>query len=146
MENLKFASRIFLLTSVLFFSQVCFGQFDLNKKLPADPKVKIGKLPNGLKYYIVKNDKPENKVQLRLVVNAGSVLEDPDQQGLAHMMEHMSFNGSTHFKRNELVDYLQSIGVQFGADLNAYTSFDETVIYFLFLLMILLRWIKALQF
>ena len=119
--------RILLLSSVLFIGQVSFGQLDLNKKLPLDPKVKMGKLPNGLKYYIVKNDKPENKVQLRLVVNAGSVLEDPDQQGLAHMMEHMNFNGSTHFKRNELVDYLQSIGVQFGADLNAYTSFDETV-------------------
>ena len=119
--------RLFLLSSVLFISQVCFSQFDLNKKLPVDTKVKIGKLPNGLTYYIVKNGKPEHKVQLRLVVNAGSVLEYPDQQGLAHMMEHMNFNGSTHFKRNELVDYLQSIGVEFGADLNAYTSFDETV-------------------
>jgi len=127
MKNRMLSLRILLLSSVLFIGQVSFGQLDLNKKLPLDPKVKMGKLPNGLKYYIVKNDKPENKVQLRLVVNAGSVLEDPDQQGLAHMMEHMNFNGSTHFKRNELVDYLQSIGVQFGADLNAYTSFDETV-------------------
>jgi zinc protease len=127
MKNLMLPLRIFLLSSALFIGQVCFGQFDLNKKLPVDPKVKMGKLPNGLRYYIVKNEKPEKKVQLRLVVNAGSVLEDPDQQGLAHMMEHMNFNGSTHFKRNELVDYLQSIGVQFGADLNAYTGFDETV-------------------
>ena len=87
----------------------------------------MGKLPNGLTYYIKKNTKPEKKVQLRLVVNTGSVLEQTDQQGLAHMMEHMNFNGSKHFPKNELVDYLQSIGVQFGADLNAYTSFDETV-------------------
>ncbi len=116
-----------LLPVTLFFGEACFSQFDLNKKLPVDPKVKIGKLPNGLTYYIRKNVKPEKKVQLRLVVNAGSVLEQPDQQGLAHMMEHMNFNGSKHFKRNELINYLQSIGVQFGADLNAYTGFDETV-------------------
>ena len=127
MKNVMFACRFLLFSSFLFISNAGFSQFDLNKKLPVDSKVKIGKLPNGLTYYIVKNEKPEHKVQLRLVVNAGSVLEDPDQQGLAHMMEHMNFNGSTHFKRNELVDYLQSIGVQFGADLNAYTSFDETV-------------------
>ncbi len=127
MKNVMFACRFLLFSSFLFMNHAGFSQFDLNKKLPTDPKVKMGKLPNGLRYYIVKNNKPENKVQLRLVVNAGSVLEDPDQQGLAHMMEHMNFNGSTHFKRNELVDYLQSIGVQFGADLNAYTSFDETV-------------------
>ncbi len=104
-----------------------YGQFDPSTKLPVDPEVKIGKLSNGLTYYIRKNAKPEKKVQLRLVVNAGSVLEDADQLGLAHMMEHMNFNGSAHFPKNELVSYLQSIGVQFGADLNAYTSFDETV-------------------
>lgn len=104
-----------------------FGQFDPSSRLPLDPDVKVGKLPNGLTYYIRKNAKPEKKVQLRLVVNAGSVLEDADQQGLAHMLEHMNFNGSAHFPKNELVNYLQSIGVKFGADLNAYTSFDETV-------------------
>ncbi len=111
----------------LLLQSPAFSQFNLNDKLPVDPNVKIGKLPNGLIYYIRKNAKPEKKVQLRLVVNTGSVLEDPDQQGLAHMMEHMNFNGSTHFPKNELVSYLQSIGVQFGADLNAYTGFDETV-------------------
>nr|WP_308936691.1 insulinase family protein [Duganella radicis] len=78
-------------------------------------------------YYIQSNGRPEKKLELRLVVKAGSILEDEDQQGLAHFTEHMAFNGSTHFKRNELVSYLQSIGVKFGADLNAYTSFDETV-------------------
>ena len=104
-----------------------YSQFDLTSKLTVDPNVKIGKLSNGLTYYIRKNVKPEKKVQLRLAINAGSILEDADQQGLAHMMEHMNFNGSTHFPKNELVSYLQSIGVQFGADLNAYTGFDETV-------------------
>lgn len=100
---------------------------DMNMPLPSDPKVIKGKLPNGLTYYIRPNDKPEKKVELRLAVNAGSILEDDDQQGLAHFMEHMNFNGTTNFKKNDLVSYLQSIGVQFGADLNAYTSFDETV-------------------
>ncbi len=95
--------------------------------IPIDKDLLIGKLSNGLTYYIKHNAKPENKVELRLVVNVGSVLEDDDQQGLAHFMEHMNFNGLKHFPKNELVDYLQSIGVRFGADLNAYTSFDETV-------------------
>jgi zinc protease len=99
----------------------------LSDPLPLGPQVKIGKLANGLTYYIQKNGKPEKKLELRLVVKAGSILEDDDQQGLAHFTEHMAFNGSTHFKKHELISYLQSIGVKFGADLNAYTSFDETV-------------------
>ncbi|MBS1667434.1 MAG: insulinase family protein [Bacteroidetes bacterium] len=126
-KNLSVLRTVILLFSLLCFHALGFAQFNLKDKLPIDPNVKIGKLANGLHYYIQKNSKPEKKVELRLVVNAGSVLEDPDQLGLAHMMEHMNFNGSKHFARNELVSYLQSIGVQFGADLNAYTSFDETV-------------------
>ncbi len=102
-------------------------QLSLSSNLPTSPLVKTGKLANGLTYYIHKNPRPENKLELRLVVKAGSILEDDDQQGLAHFTEHMAFNGSTNFKRNELVSYLQSIGVKFGADLNAYTTFDETV-------------------
>ncbi|MFY0482655.1 M16 family metallopeptidase [Flavobacterium sp. PLA-1-15] len=98
--------------------------------IPFDPSVKTGKLKNGLTYYIKKNAKPENKVDLRLVINAGSILETDEQQGLAHFMEHMCFNGTKRFPKNKLVDYLQSIGVKFGQHLNAYTSFDETV-YFL---------------
>src|SRR5215208_5621096 len=104
-----------------------FSQINLTSPIPVDPNVKIGKLSNGLTYYIRKNAKPEKKVELRLAVNAGSILEDPDQRGLAHFMEHMNFNGSKHFPKNELVDYLQKIGVEFGADLNAYTGFDQTV-------------------
>jgi zinc protease len=77
--------------------------------IPLDPSVKTGKLPNGLTYYIKKNAKPEKKVDLRLVVNAGSILEENDQQGLAHFMEHMCFNGTKRFPKNQLVDYLQSI-------------------------------------
>ena len=95
--------------------------------MPVDPKVRIGRLSNGLTYYIRHNSRPEKRVEMRLVVNAGSVLEDEDQLGLAHFMEHMNFNGTQRFPKNELVSYLQSIGVEFGADLNAYTGFDETV-------------------
>ncbi|MBC7918832.1 MAG: insulinase family protein [Rhodoferax sp.] len=95
--------------------------------VPIGPQVKVGKLDNGLTYYIQKNSRPERRLELRLVVKAGSILEDEDQLGLAHFAEHMAFNGSTHFKKHELVSYLQSIGLKFGADLNAYTSFNETV-------------------
>ena len=102
-------------------------KFNSAEKIPFNPEVKKGVLSNGLTYYIKNNGKPENKVELRLVVKAGSILEDEDQRGLAHFMEHMNFNGTKNFKKNELVDYLQSIGVKFGAHLNAYTSFDETV-------------------
>ncbi len=107
-----------------------FAQIDLNAKIPNDPDVRTGKLENGLTYYIRKNAKPEKKVDLRLVINAGSILETDKQVGLAHFMEHMVFNGTKNFPKNALIDYLQSIGVKFGQHLNAYTSFDETV-YFL---------------
>ena len=107
-------------------SVASFAQ-DLKAKLPVDPDVVTGKLDNGLTYYIRPNHKPEKKVELRMVVKAGSILENEDQRGLAHFMEHMNFNGTKNFQKNDLVSYLQSIGVQFGADLNAYTAFDQTV-------------------
>ncbi|WP_374755980.1 M16 family metallopeptidase [Fibrisoma montanum] len=100
---------------------------DLSKAIPTDPAVKVGKLPNGLTYYIRKNAEPKNRAELRLVIRAGSVLETDEQQGLAHFMEHMEFNGTKNFPKNELVNVLQSAGIRFGADLNAYTGFDETV-------------------
>jgi zinc protease len=99
----------------------------LTAPLPIDPKVKVGTLPNGIRYYIRQNKKPEKRAELRLVVNAGSVLENDNQLGLAHFVEHTAFNGTTHFAKNDLVKYLQSIGVRFGADLNASTDFDETI-------------------
>jgi zinc protease len=102
------------------------AQVQLDSILPIDPQVRIGHLDNGLTYYIRRNALPEKKAELRLVVNAGSILEDDNQRGLAHFCEHMAFNGTKHFQKNELVSFLQSIGVQFGADLNAFTSFDET--------------------
>jgi zinc protease len=117
--------------SLLFLFVIITGagiaQTNLSDKIPVDAKVKIGKLDNGLTYYIRQNKKPEQKVELRLAINAGSILEDDDQQGLAHMAEHMAFNGTKNFKKNDIISFLQSIGVEFGNDLNAYTSFDETV-------------------
>ncbi len=99
----------------------------LSTPLPTDPKVRVGTLPNGIHYYIRQNAKPEKRAELRLVVNAGSILENQNQLGLAHFIEHTAFNGTTHFAKNDLIKYLESIGVRFGADLNAYTGFDETV-------------------
>lgn len=99
----------------------------LEQKLPLRPDVRMGQLPNGLRYYVAFNAKPEDRAELYLAVNAGSVQEDEDQLGVAHFVEHMAFNGTTHFEKNELVDYLELTGTRFGADLNAYTSFDETV-------------------
>lgn len=113
--------------AIIIFIPASWSQIDVTQVMPVDPKVKIGRLANGLTYYIRQNKLPEKRVELRLVVNTGSVLEDEDQLGLAHFMEHMNFNGTRRFPKNELVSYLQSIGVEFGADLNAYTSFDATV-------------------
>ena len=102
-------------------------QLKLEDEIPLDTNILTGKLNNGLKYYIRVNKKPESREFLRLAVNAGSILENDDQQGLAHFVEHMAFNGSKHFQKNDLINYLESIGMRFGADINAYTSFDETV-------------------
>jgi len=104
-------------------------KINLQEPLARDTAVTVGKLANGLTYYIKPNAKPAQKVELRLVVKAGSILENDNQQGLAHFMEHMEFNGLKHYPKNELVDYLQKIGVRFGADLNANTGWDRT--YFL---------------
>ncbi|TFF36545.1 M16 family metallopeptidase [Mucilaginibacter psychrotolerans] len=95
--------------------------------LPTDPNVLIGKLPNGLTYYIRHNEQPKNRAELYLIVKTGSILETDAQQGLAHFTEHMAFNGTRDYPKNDLVNYLQKSGIRFGADLNAYTSFDETV-------------------
>src|SRR5213595_510164 len=122
-----FVTAAFAAAFLIAHSLAAQAEIKLDQTIPVGPQVKVGKLANGLTYYIQKNGKPEKKLELRLVVKAGSILEDEDQQGLAHVTEHMAFNGSTHFKRHELVSYLQSIGIEFGADLNAYTGFDETV-------------------
>ena len=99
----------------------------LDQTVPVDPLITVGTLPNGLRYYVRENRQPQGRAELRLVVNAGSVLEDDDQRGLAHFVEHMSFNGTRHFPRQDLGSFMQSLGMRFGAHVNAYTSFDETV-------------------
>ena len=99
----------------------------LTQAVPVDPRITTGILPNGLRYYIRANKAPGNRAELRLAVNAGSILEDDDQRGLAHMVEHMAFNGTTHFPGNDIIAFMQSIGMRFGAHVNAHTGFDETV-------------------
>ena len=124
----KISTFLILIVFIPFaFAQEVTVSGKMDNLLPVDPLVRIGKLENGLTYYIRNNKKPEKRVEMRLVVNVGSMMEDDDQLGISHFVEHMAFNGTKNFEKNEIVSYLQSIGVQFGADLNAYTSFDETV-------------------
>jgi zinc protease len=117
----------FILLMILLQIAAFPQQIKLEDEIPLDTNILTGKLDNGLRYYIRVNKKPESRAFLRLAVNAGSILENDDQQGLAHFVEHMAFNGSKHFQKNDLINYLESIGMRFGADLNAFTSFDETV-------------------
>ena len=102
---------------------------DLTAQVPLDKKIRYGKLDNGFTYYIRNNKKPENMIQFRLVSNAGSIMERDDQQGLAHFCEHMAFNGIKGYPHNTMIQKLQEHGVEFGRDINAYTSFDQTVYY-----------------
>jgi zinc protease len=99
----------------------------LDRTLPVDPAVRAGRLPNGIRYFIRHNARPEKRVAMRLAVDAGAIQEDPNQRGLAHFLEHMAFNGTQNFKPGELVAFLESIGARFGPHVNAYTAFDETV-------------------
>ncbi len=101
--------------------------FDGAANFPIDPNVRIDTLDNGLRYYIRRNTEPENRAELYLAVDAGSILEDDDQLGLAHFVEHMLFNGTRRFPDERLIEFLESTGMRFGPDVNAYTSFDETV-------------------
>ncbi|WP_461255727.1 M16 family metallopeptidase [Treponema sp. R80B11-R83G3] len=98
--------------------------------IPLTGRALTGKLPNGLRYYILENSLPENMAQLALVVNAGSVLEREDQRGLAHFVEHLAFDGTKNFPNKDIIEYFRSLGMRFGGDANAYTSYDETVYHF----------------
>ncbi len=99
----------------------------LDAVMPVDPSIIIGELANGMRYFIRENPYPVGRADLRLVVKVGSLLEDDDQLGIAHFVEHMSFNGTAHYEKQELIHALESFGMRFGAHINAYTSFDETV-------------------
>jgi zinc protease len=125
MKNFRFLFISALLGFV--FLSLNSQEVNLNQPIPSDPKVKIGKLDNGITYYIKVNKKPEKRMELRLAVNAGSVCETDGQQGLAHFVEHMCFNGTKNFPSNKMISMLEEMGVKFGAELNAGTSFDQTV-------------------
>jgi len=122
MKYIKLFSAI-----LIYFLLNIFVKGQETDLMPVDQSIKIGNLENGFKYYIRYNKRPEKRVELRLVVKAGSVLEDELEQGLAHFVEHMCFNGTVHFEKNTLIKYLQSLGIDFGPEINAYTSFNETV-------------------
>lgn len=125
------AATLTALTSATAIAQraVSTGANDapLTQAVPVDPRITVATLPNGLRYYIRANAQPQSRAELRLVVNAGSILEDDDQRGLAHFVEHMCFNGTRHFPKQDVIAFLQSTGMHFGAHINANTSFDQTV-------------------
>ncbi len=116
---------------IWLFAALCFGSMQTIAqqlpKMPLDPQVRYGKLPNGLTYYIRHNEKPKGQADFYIAQKVGSILEEDNQRGLAHFLEHMCFNGTENFPGNSLVSWLEGIGVKFGANLNAYTSIDETV-------------------
>ena len=122
MKNILFL--FWILAATLSFGQ---PTFNLSDPIPTDPKVSKGILPNGMTYYVRANSTPKNRADLFLVVNAGSVDEDDNQLGLAHFAEHLAFNGTKNFPKHELISYLESLGMEFGPEINASTSFDETV-------------------
>ena len=99
----------------------------MNQPIPADPEVRPGKLENGMTYYIRHNNWPENRADFYIAQKVGAIQEEESQRGLAHFLEHMCFNGTKHFPGNGVIRYCESIGVQFGRDLNAYTAIDQTV-------------------
>ena len=116
-----------ILTFILLICITLSGFAQQAQQLPVDPKTRIGKLDNGLTYYIRKNDLPKNRGEFYIVQKVGSILEEENQRGLAHFLEHMCFNGTKHFPDNSLTKYLETIGVKFGENVNAYTALDETV-------------------
>lgn len=126
-RRFAFLSILFLVLTSLLTARAQSEDILVGDVIVNDPEVRTGVLSNGLRYYVRANAKPGGMAELRLVVRAGSVLEDEDQRGLAHFLEHMLFNGTERFPANELVDVLESFGMEFGPEINAYTTFDKTV-------------------
>lgn len=113
---------------LMLISSSLFAQIDLKAPLPVDPQVRMGKLANGLTYYVRHNAEPKDRASFYIIQNVGAILEDDDQQGLAHFLEHMAFNGTKHFPgRKGITNMLEKHGVEFGSNVNAYTAQDETV-------------------
>src|SRR4029079_9240520 len=125
---MKIRTRAALVTALITATLVPLAARQaLQDTIPFDPAVKTGTLPNGLKYYVRNNSRPANRVLLRLAVKTGSLDEADDQQGLAHMLEHMAFNGSEHFKPGELISSFESVGARLGPHVNAQTGFEDTI-------------------
>jgi len=120
-------TRLFLAVVLMFSTTALVAQEMQLPPIPVDPAVRIGKLDNGLTYYIRHNEYPEHVANFYIAQRVGSINEDESQRGLAHFLEHMAFNGSEHFKGNGIIEFTRSLGVEFGRDLNAYTSIDQTV-------------------
>ena len=116
-----------LLVAAMLVPGVRAQQMPQMPQLPVDKEVRIGTLPNGLTYYIRHNEYPKGQADFYIAQKVGSILEEDNQRGLAHFLEHMCFNGTTHFPGKNLINWLESVGVKFGANLNAYTSIDQTV-------------------
>jgi zinc protease len=120
----------YIFSLILIFCVALNGQtqktYDAKGRIPADPKIKIGKLDNGMTYYIRSNPLPAKRGEFYLTVRAGAAQEDPDQNGLAHFCEHMAFNGTANFQKHEIIHYLRSIGMKFGPEINAFTSYEVT--------------------
>ena len=123
---MKLFSKWMKLSFIAVFVALSSFQVDA-QQIPLNPKVRMGVLDNGLTYYIQKNDQPEKRADFYIAQKVGAILETPEQSGLAHFLEHMAFNGTTHYPGDQLKQYLETIGVKFGENLNAYTSIDETV-------------------
>ena len=116
-----------LLSSLLLFAAWSIGAQEAPEKLPMDPEVRYGKLDNGLTYYIRHNEQPKQRAEFHIAQAVGAILEEDHQNGLAHFLEHMAFNGTEHFPGKGIINYFESVGVHFGSNINAYTSIDETV-------------------
>jgi len=130
-SNLNNLSLVKLLFKIIFFVAVIFNvnaaEIDLKKILPMDKKITYGKLDNGVTYYVKNNQLPKNKAYVELVIKAGSLHENDDQQGLAHLLEHMAFNGTKSYPKSKIDEYLRSLGLSLGADFNASTSYETTI-------------------
>ncbi|MBL7973094.1 MAG: insulinase family protein, partial [Prolixibacteraceae bacterium] len=119
--------RLILIIALALISGMSFSQIDFNKPAPIDPDARIGKLDNGMTYYIRHNEEPKERASFYIIQNVGALLENDDQNGLAHFLEHMAFNGTQHFPGKGIINTLEKHGVAFGRNINAYTSFGETV-------------------
>jgi len=119
--------RLILLVALVQISWISFGQVDFNMPAPVDSAARVGKLANGMTYYIRHNEEPKERASFYMIQNVGALLENDNQNGLAHFLEHMAFNGTEHFPDKGIISTLEKHGVQFGRNINAYTSFGETV-------------------